>query len=76
MTILIYIVCIFAASIIQVLLRSMLASGVVPIIPGSVVLYLVAMWAAQKWSNYYKENKEMKKIQDKLAAEHKKDETH
>ena len=71
MTALIYFVCFVGAALIQVLLRSLLANGVVPIIPGSVVIYLVAIWAARKWSTAYKENKEMKKIQDELTSEHK-----
>ena len=73
MTALIYIICFFGAAVVQVLLRSLLASGAVPIIPGSVVIYLVALWAARKWSSSYKENKEMKKIQEELAAEHEDD---
>ena len=67
MTALIYIVCFFGAAVVQVLLRSLLASGAVPIIPGSVVIYLVALWAARKWSSSYKE------IQEELAAEHEDD---
>ena len=70
MTALIYFVCFFCAAIIQTLLRSLLANGVVPFIPGRLIIYLGAIWAAKKWSSSYKENKEMKKIQEEIASKY------
>ncbi|NLT47155.1 MAG: hypothetical protein GXX92_01960 [Clostridiales bacterium] len=75
MTALIYFVCFLGAAIIQTFLRSMLKSGAVPFIPGNVIIYLVAMWVARKWSSSYKENKEMKMTQDEITAKHKNDST-
>ena len=62
---LIYFVCLLGASIIQVLLRSLLANGTVPFIPGTVIIYFIALGIARKWSNSYKEKKEMQKEQNK-----------
>lgn len=62
-TVLIYFICFFVASVIQAIMRSMLQNGDVSFIPGSVIFYLVAYWVARKWNNSYKERKEQKKIQ-------------
>ena len=66
MTVLIYFVCVLGGAFIQTLLRSLLNSGALPFIPGNLIIYLVAFWVARKWSNSYKENKEMKKDRTRL----------
>ena len=76
MTVLIYFVCVLGGAFIQTLLRSLLNSGALPFIPGNLIIYLVAFWVARKWSNSYKENKEMKKRQDEIAPEQKTDSSH
>lgn len=68
---LIYFVCFLGAAIIQTLLRSLLENGAVPFIPGSLIIYLVAMWVARKWSNFYKDKKEMKKSRDVITDKNK-----
>ncbi len=73
MTALIYLVCFLGAAVVQTLLRSLLANGAVPVIPGSAVIFLVTLWVARKWSSSYKEKKEIKKNREELAAEHKDD---
>ena len=67
---LIYFVCLLGASIIQALLRSLLASGAVPFIPGTVIIYFIALGIARKWSNSYREKKEMQKEQNESIDEH------
>ena len=73
MTALIYITCLFCAAIVQTILKSILHSGILPVIPGSAVIYFIAFWAAKKWSNAYKEKKEIKQIQNELVQSHKGD---
>lgn len=73
MTALIYITCLFCAAIVQTILKSILHSGIVPVIPGSAVIYFIAFWTAKKWSNAYKEKKEIKQIQNELVQSHKGD---
>lgn len=48
MTVLIYTVCLFCASFIQVLLRSLQAKGSILIIPGTFIIYGIALSIAHK----------------------------
>lgn len=61
MTVLIYFVCFAVASLIQTTLRYMLAAGDVTGIPGAFIFYLLAIFAARKWSGSYKERKAARK---------------
>ena len=71
MTVLIYFVCFLGAGFIQTLLRAMLANGSVSFIPGSMIFYIVAVLVARKWSNSYKEKKELEKMQSEIVEEKK-----
>ena len=49
MKVIIYFFCVFLAAVVQTILRSLLKNGVVQFIPGTFIIYFIAILCARKW---------------------------